>query len=85
VDPRDLAAVRAWLARHRHDVMRRYGARGIGVGRAPDGTRYVLVLYLDRAPTAQTIPAVLDGIPVRIEITGPFTAHPSRPPGEGLG
>jgi len=73
--PLGLEAVRAWLAQNRHEAMRRFRAQGIGIGRSPECGCYAIVLYFKQAPPAGAIPSMLDGIPVRIEVTGPLKAQ----------
>jgi hypothetical protein len=72
-DPRSLDEVRAVLATHRADITRRFSAVGTGIGRPdPDGP-YVITVYIADLPSAP--PAVIDGVPLNFQVTGPFRAE----------
>jgi hypothetical protein len=60
--------------RHRDELMRLAAVTGVGTGR--DGDRDVVIVYLATSdPQARDgIPAVLDGFPVRCEVSGPLRA-----------
>lgn len=68
-DPIDLATVRAVLERHRDDLLQRYRANGVGIGK--DGSDYTIVVYVS---TRDNAPIKLEGVPVKFEVAGPFTA-----------
>lgn len=72
-DPSNLEEVRALFARHRREIIERYEAHGAGVGRQGDG--YAIVVYLDSADQQPQEPVTLEGVPLKFEVTGPFTLH----------
>lgn len=72
-DPKDLEAVRALLDRHRKELMEQYQAEGVGVGRDRKG--YVIVVYLTSARQRPARPVHLEGVPLKFEVTGPFTTQ----------
>jgi hypothetical protein len=72
-DAGDLQAVRALLSAHREELMRRYKAHGVGVGR--EGETYVIVVYLDSAAQRPDGDVKLEGVPLKFEVTGPFTTQ----------
>lgn len=69
----DLKAVRGVLARHKTALLSKYHATGIGVGKAEGAaTGYVIVVYLDGKERKPAETVVVEGIPVRFEVTGSF-------------
>jgi hypothetical protein len=66
-NPQDLAEVREMFARHKHALIERYGAHGAGVGRSNDGTRYEIVVYLDRGAPEPAGSQTLEGVALRFE------------------
>jgi hypothetical protein len=68
-DPRIRAAVASAVERFGHDVA------GIGEGRTAEGTPCVVVmLAADDPGLTARLPTDIDGVPVRVEVTGDFTA-----------
>jgi hypothetical protein len=74
VDPRDLEAVRALLARNRTALMEQYKAAGVGVGK--HGKGYAIVVYLNSAKDRPARDITLEGVPLKFEVTGPFRTLP---------
>ena len=72
-DPSDLESVRALLGRNREKLMAQYRAHGVGVGRADE--RYGIVIYLDAPEDNPGEAVTLDGVPLKFEVTGPFTTQ----------
>lgn len=72
-DPRDLESVRELLQRRRMDVLRDYAAEGVGIGRGGDG--YAIVVYLRSAEQRPAEARSLEGVPLKFEVTGPFTTQ----------
>ena len=63
-------------AKHEDFLMAMPGVVSLGIGKNPDG-QFVIVVGLDgpRPKTLEQIPKVLEGYPVRVEITGPVKAR----------
>ncbi len=63
-------------ARHEHDLLAIGGVVGTGVSRDEEGEP-VIEVYVKRATVdaRRPIPAQLEGIPVRVVVTGPVTAY----------
>jgi len=59
-------------AKHAERLLAMPGVVSVGIGKNPDG-QFVIVVGLDspRPETVDQIPKVLEGYPVRVEITGP--------------
>jgi hypothetical protein len=74
-DPKNLETVRALLNRSRKDLMERHQAEGVGIGR--QGDEYVIVVYLRSATQRPKKPESLEGVPLKFEVTGPFTTQTS--------
>lgn len=74
-DPKNLESVRALLNRSRKDLMERHHAEGVGIGR--QGDEYVIVVYLRTAAQRPKEPESLEGVPLKFEVTGPFTTQTS--------
>lgn len=72
-DSMDLKCVRAVLARRRQEIIDRYGAQGVGVGREPEG--HVIVVYLRSARQRPQQEERIDGVRLKFEVTGPFTTQ----------
>ena len=68
----DLATARAAKAHLRALLGRRDGICGIGLARAAEG--YELRVAISRADARDVVPAVVDGIPVRVRVTGALHA-----------
>ncbi|HET7604153.1 MAG TPA: hypothetical protein VFK36_14105 [Gemmatimonadales bacterium] len=84
----DLHAAMAAQARHQAQIMARAGVEGIGVGLTDDGKAGAVVIMTANAAVGG-LPRTLDGVPVKLMPTGPFSALPPskvRPqPGNGHG
>jgi hypothetical protein len=68
-----LEAVREVLQRHRENIMQRYHASGVAIGKSDLGDdSYAIVVYLasaaDRPSQAQSV----EGVPLKFVVTGPF-------------
>jgi hypothetical protein len=63
-------------AKHAERLMAMPGVVSVGIGKNPDG-QFVIIVGLDgpRPKTVEQIPKVLEGYPVRAEITGPVKAR----------
>jgi len=81
----DLRAASAAKERHASRLMRQDGIEGVGVSLTDDGKPAVVVFTLHGA--VGRIPADLDGIPVKVEVSGKFEAilPRAKPPGAGGG
>jgi hypothetical protein len=62
-------------SKHEDRILSLPGVVSVGIGRNPDGAS-VIIIGLDgpRPDTVKQLPKVLDGYPVRIEITGHLKA-----------
>ncbi|MGB5936847.1 MAG: hypothetical protein WBG76_13395 [Ornithinimicrobium sp.] len=63
--PQQVAEAQGFMARHQ-------GVHGFGIGQGADGAP-CMVLFADDLPADQ-VPESLDGLPVRVEGSGEFTA-----------
>jgi hypothetical protein len=63
-------------AKHAERLMAMPGVVSVGIGKNPDG-QFVIIVGLDgpRPKTVEQIPKVLEGYPVRVEITCPVKAR----------
>lgn len=74
VDNSDLAGVRNYFKLHKQEIMQRYQAHGIAIGKKhPEDNAYVIVVYLDNGLAVPQGPITLDGIELKFEVTGQFT------------
>lgn len=84
----DLHAAMAAQARHQTQIMARNGVEGIGVGLTDDGKSAAVVIMTANAAVGG-LPKTLDGVPVKLMPTGPFSAVPPgrvrAQPGNGHG
>ncbi|MCG8459769.1 MAG: S1 family peptidase [Holophagales bacterium] len=62
----DLAAERNAQVRHEADLLARSGVRGVGIGLDDDGEPALLVMA-DGTASRASLPASLDGVPVKVE------------------
>jgi len=69
----DLQQVRAAKARLRAQLAGRDGVGGIGITRAGDG--YCLQVNVTRPADGEGLPVKVDGVDVRVRVTGPIRAH----------
>lgn len=72
-DPTALEDVRAVLQARKDELIRTYGAEGVGIGKDASGEGYALVVYVATRDLLRTEESI-DGIPVRFEVTGEFRA-----------
>ena len=73
VDASDLESVRAYFRLHKQEIMERFKAHGVAIGKKnPTDQEYVIVVYLDNAKQLPQTPVILDNISVKFEVTGPF-------------
>ena len=75
IDPTHLDDVRAVFARHRDALIESYSAEGAGIGR--EGEAYVIVVYVTSARRSREAPEAVEGVRVKLEPTGPFSAQPT--------
>jgi hypothetical protein len=63
-------------AKHADRLLAMPGVVSVGIGKNPDG-KFVIIVGLDgpRPKTVEQLPKVLEGYPVRVEITGPVKAR----------
>ena len=79
----DLHAAMAARAKYEARIMARSGVEGIGVGLVEDGTPAVVIMTANGAVGG--LPRTLDGIPVKLMPTGPFSAILPRAKPDGKG
>lgn len=72
-DPTALEEVRSVLEARKDELIRTYGAEGVGIGKSTSGEGYAIVVYLATPEQLRTEESI-DGIPVRFEVTGQFRA-----------
>lgn len=70
-DPSDLYDVRRVLSERRDELLSRFEAHGIGIGRGDSG--YVIVIYLDSPEDRPADAPDVEGVPLKFEVTGPFS------------
>jgi len=72
-DPLDLESVRALVRERGQEIIEKYSAEGIGIGRAtPGDPSYVIVVYLISERREIHEPIDFEGIPLKFEVTGKF-------------
>lgn len=73
INASDLESVKKYLQENKEKIMQAYQSVGIAIGKnkISDNT-YVIVVYLKDAQTQPNEPVVLDGIPLKFEVTGQF-------------
>lgn len=71
----DLAAVRRVLASRGDELLARPGVTGVGVARGDRAGKFVIVCYLASERHADALPAELEGVPVKPQVTGEFKAQ----------
>lgn len=82
----DLRAAMAARAKYEARIMARHGVEGIGVGLLDDGSPAVVIMTTNGAVGG--LPHALDGVPVKLMPTGPFSAvlpRKGKPGGGGGG
>jgi hypothetical protein len=78
VGDEELAAARPIKERHEAELFADEGVLAIGLGKLDQQARrprVALVVYLDRSRPAPALPAVIEGLPVRVIPTDPFIAR----------
>jgi hypothetical protein len=70
-DPENLEEVRRLFAARKNEIIARYRAEGAGVGK--EDRSYVFVVYLASADLLPPEHVVIDGVPLRFEVTGRFS------------
>ena len=76
VDQTNLETVRAFLKNHKEEIIKRYQAEGVAIGKEhPDDKDYVIVVYLHDAKQKPNDPVILDNIKLKFEVTGSFILH----------
>jgi hypothetical protein len=81
-DPQILEHVLAVQNRHTDLLFGLGGVVGTATGLGPQGG-YVVKVYVTHEQVANVVPRRLEGVPVSVEVTGPFEA--CKPPGGGGG
>lgn len=78
-DTKDLDYVRVVRQRHQEELLTRYHAVGMGIGRqAPPGEGYAIVVYLQSRRDLPDSPKEVEGVPLRFEVTGVIEPLPLR-------
>lgn len=73
VNARNLQEVREFFQAHKHEIILRYGAEGAGIGKqSPKDDSYVIVVYLGSRNAIPKETVILEGIPLKFEVTGRF-------------
>ena len=73
VDPCNLEKVRQLLRLNKTELIRRYQAEGVAIGKQLlAGDCYVIVVYLDHEQKVPIQPVALEGVPLQFEVTGKF-------------
>ena len=72
-DPRNLDTVKALKRKHEAEIMRRYGATGVAIGKS--GDEYVIVVYLAAKRADIEEPVVIEGVRLQFQVTGPLKIH----------
>lgn len=70
-DPANLEETRALFQAQRTALIKKYRAEGAGIGRSQSG-QYEIVIYLAKPNDIPAQPVILDGVPIRFEVTGKF-------------
>jgi hypothetical protein len=73
----DEASVRRVLDAHRQEIMQRFHAVGVGLGR--DGADYVVTVFLSSEDDRPRVEVSIEGVRLKFEVTGPFRAQSSGP------
>jgi hypothetical protein len=77
-DPQKLEDVRSVLHRNKADIIQRYRAEGVAIGkRQPRDESYVIVVYLSSRDKLPAEAVEIEGIPLHFEITGKFKLQKS--------
>ena len=75
-DPKNLDEVRQLLSQSKRELMEKYHAEGVAVGKMKlSDDSYVIVVYLASRRDLPTGKAEVDGVPLKFEVTGRFKAQ----------
>ena len=70
-DPFDLESIRVLVKERGQEIIEKYNAEGIGIGKAyPGATSYVIVVYLAFKGRSIDEQEGFEGIPLKFEVTG---------------
>jgi hypothetical protein len=70
-DSQDLNYVRLVRQRYQEEILTRYHAVGMGIGRqSPPGDGYAIVVYLQSRQDLPESPIKVEGVPLQFEVTG---------------
>ncbi len=72
-DASNLDHVRQVLEQHREEILARYHAVGVGIGKFNlSDPGYVITVYLESASDRPTAPGSIEDVPLKFEVTGTF-------------
>lgn len=74
-DATNLDEVRKLLSEKKRELMDRYSAEGVAIGKDEDSNAYALVVYLEKPQDSPKEPQELDGVPIKFKVTGRFNAQ----------
>ncbi len=75
-DKEDLERIKQIQARHEKELMKLPAVLGVGIG--SDHGRYVFQVLVDKtARKKPRLPAEIEGVPVKVFLTGPIVAQPA--------
>ena len=76
VGVKELNYVRQVLQRNKKELMRRYKAEGVGIGKkTPKDDSYIVTVFVAGPENIPTEPVEVEGIPLKFKITGKFKAQ----------
>jgi uncharacterized protein (DUF111 family) len=69
--PTDLETARAVLQKHKQEILAKYRAVGVGIGKDdPASPNHVIVVYLKTAENKPREKVEVDGVLLKFEVTG---------------
>ncbi len=71
-DAMDLLTVKQFFEKHKQEIIQRYQAIGAGIGRPDPQGSYVIVVYVESQSAVPPERLVMEGVPIRFEVTGKF-------------
>lgn len=72
-DSKDLQKVRYVLRRHREQIIKKYQAEGVGIGKNdPKDEKHVITVYLRTGLNMPKESVTIEDVPLKFEITGKF-------------
>jgi len=75
-DPKNLDDVRQLLQQHKRELMQKYQAQGVAVGKQNlSDDSYVIVVHLASRNELPAGEAEVEGVPLKFEVTGRFKAQ----------